>query len=107
MAALAVQSLALGGLNPNYVAASAGGDTFANDGRTMLHVKNAGAGAVDVTIDSAANCNFGFDHNIVVNVPAGGERMIGPFPPDRFNGANGVAVTYSAIAGVTVAAVKS
>ncbi len=84
MAALVVASITLAGVAPALVAAAAGGDTFANDGDTYLHVKNAGAGACNVTVDSVALCSQGFDHNVAVNVPAGAERIIGPFAPARF-----------------------
>lgn len=102
MAALVVASIVLAGLNPAYVAAAGGGDTFVNDGDTYLHVKNGGGGAIDVTVDSVALCSHGFDHNVVVNIPAGQERIIGPFAPARF-GAN-CSVTYSGVATVTVQA---
>lgn len=107
MAVLALQVAALAGLAPAFVAASAGGDTFSNDGKTVLHVKNGGAAAVTVTVDSVAPCNQGVDHNAVVSVPAGGERVIGVFPPGRFNTTAGqVAVSYDVVTSVTVAALK-
>lgn len=106
MALLTVQQVGVGGLAPVYVAAGASGDTFANNGRTYLHVKNASASAVTVTIDSIAPCNQGFDHNLTVSVPAAGERMIGTFDPSRFNNDSSITtVTYSAATSVTVAAI--
>jgi hypothetical protein len=104
MAALVVASIALSGLTPAYVAAAAGGDTFANDGDTYLHVKNAGAGACNVAVDSVALCSQGFDHNVAVAVPAGQERIIGPFAPARFGAI--CAVTYDQVVTVTVQAVR-
>ncbi|MCL5291278.1 MAG: hypothetical protein M1548_01945 [Actinobacteria bacterium] len=107
MAQLNPQSMQASGLSPTYVAAAGGGDSFANDGNTFFHVKNGGAGAIDVTIASAKTCNQGGTHALVVNVPAGQERMIGRLSADRFNDANGlVQVTYSGVTSVTVAAVK-
>lgn len=106
MTALTVQDIALTGLAPSYVAADATGNYFTNNtGRTFLHVKNGGAAAINVTVDSQQLCSFGYDHNVVVSVPAGGERMIGPFVTTRWNDANGrVNVSYSAVTSVTVAA---
>lgn len=105
MAALTVQTIGVSGLVPTYAAAAAGGDTFANDGRTMFHFKNADTVTHTATINSLATCNFGFDHDAVVAVTASeDERMIGPFPINRF-GAN-VSVTYDAVTSVTVAAIK-
>lgn len=102
MALLALQSISKAGLNPAFVAAGAGGDTFANDGSTSLHVKNGGAGAITVTVASDKLCDQGFDHDVAVNVPIGGERIIGPFRPKRFGGI--AAVSYSGVTTVTVAA---
>ena len=108
MAVLAVQKISQAGLGPAYGAADALGDEFANNGRTVLHVKNGSAGAINVTLDSVKPCDQGFDHDAVVNVPAAGERIIGPFDPARFNNSNGrVGVSYSAAAGVTVAALET
>jgi hypothetical protein len=104
MAVLVVQSTSLTGLAPAFVAAGAGGDTFANDGATLLHVKNGGGGSIDVTVDSTQQCSHGFDHNVVVAVPAGGERVIGPFPTRRFG--ETASVSYSGVTTVTVAAVR-
>lgn len=104
MATLAVQVSSAGGLAPTYAAASAGGDDFPNTGREFLHVKNGSAASINATINSAQLCNYGFDHDVVVAVPAGGERIIGPFVPSRFG--LSVGVTYSAVTSVTVAAVQ-
>lgn len=107
MAVLTVQDVTAAGLTPSYVAASAGGDTFANNGRVMLHVKNGSASSITVTIVSARTCNFGYQHDIQVTVPASSEKMIGPFPPERFNNDSGmVQVNYSAVTSVTVAALE-
>lgn len=108
MALLTAQTVLTSGLQPTYVGASAGGDTFANsDERNYLHIKNASASAVNVTINSITPCNHGFDHDIVVSIPAGGERMIGTFAVNRFNNDQGVvSITYSAVASVTVAVIR-
>lgn len=107
MAVLAVQKVSQAGLGPAYQAADAAGDEWANGGRTVLHVKNGSAAAVTVTVDSIKPCDQGFDHDVQVSVPAGGERLIGPFEPSRFNNASGrCKATYSAVASVTVAALE-
>lgn len=107
MATLAVQKVTLNGLGPSFVAASVGGDEFINTGRVMLYVKNGGASAVDVTINSQTQCNYGFDHDVVVSIPAGGERIVGPFPKTRFDDANGkVQIAYSDVTSITVAAIE-
>lgn len=108
MAALTVQSIALTGLTPAYTAAAELGDTFVNNGKTFLVVKNANVGvARTVTINSLVNCNFGTDHDITVSVPASSEEWIGPFSRTRFNDSDGAAgVTYDDETDVTVAAIE-
>lgn len=107
VAVLAVQRVTAAGLAPSYVAASATGDSFPNDGRTVLLVKNGDTVAHTVTIISAKTCNQGFQHNLTVSVAAGATMMIGPFPVERFNNEQGqVQVNYDAVTSVTVAAVK-
>lgn len=107
MAALTIQTAGLTGLTKTMAAASAGGDTFANDGKTVFSVKNGGASAITVTINSQHLCNQGFDHDLVVSVAAGSEISFPELDIYRFNDTSGnVVVTYSAVTSVTVAAVK-
>lgn len=107
MADLVPQKLTRAGTALAFVAAAAGGDRFPRDPRGYLHVKNGGGAPINVTLNSVKNCDQGFDHDEVVAVPAGGERLIGGFADDRFADAQGyVNVTYSAVVTVTVAAVQ-
>lgn len=104
MATIAIQTIDLDGEPADY-AAAVGPDTFTNDGRTFLHVKNTNAATRTVTVDSTKLCDQGFDHNQDVVIPATtGDVMIGPFATARFGAL--VTVTYSAVAGVTIAAFK-
>lgn len=108
MATLTVQVMKLTGLEATYAAAAAGGDVFANDGMTFFHVKNGSGADITVTFDSLVNSNYGTDVNPAVVVTAGEERMIGLFPKDRFNNASGqVAVSYSGVTSLTVAAIRA
>lgn len=116
MAVLTVQNISETGLTPSFVAAAGGGDSFVNssDERTFLVVKNTDASTKDVTVTaqktSAKVGGFGqlTKGDIVVTVPATtGEKWIGPLA-EAFNDAAGSAqVTYSAVTGVTVSAVKA
>ena len=113
MATLTVQEMDVtNGLSATYAAASGGGDDFANDGDVFLHVKNGGAGSVTVNINSVpANASVQGIGTIPVPDPAiavanGTEKLIGPFPPSRFNNSTGkVSVSYSGVTSVTVAAI--
>lgn len=108
MAELTVQDVARDGLQPSYDAAASGGDSFANNGNTLFHVKNDDASSHTATIASEANAPVGTAQaDISVAVPAGEERMIGPLPKGAFNDGNGLAnVTYDAVTSVTVAAIS-
>ena len=108
MGLLTVQNVSLDGLKPSFAAAAEDGDTFVNNGRTFLHVKNADVDVTrTVTINSLVDCNQGHDHNIEVEIPKEEERIIGPFSPSRFNSNTGVvSVTYDDHSDVTVAAIS-
>lgn len=108
MADLTVQKVTTDGANPTMTAASAGGDTFTNDGHTFLIVNNSGASPITVTVPAKTACNHGVKHDAVVSVPAGEERMLGFFEVTRFNDpqTGKVSVTYSDVTSVTVAAVS-
>jgi hypothetical protein len=108
MAALTVQTASLGtSLTPTFAAAAAGGDTFANNGRTFLYVKNGSGAPITVTVNSLVSCNFGVDHDITITVPAGSEEMSGKFPVNRFNSSAGSAsITYSDVTSLTIAAIS-
>ena len=110
MAVLTAQQVSLAGLGPSYVAAAAGGDSFSNDGNTLIHVKNTDAAAKTVTVASQRLATPGLaPSNNAVSVPATtGERIIGPFDPLVWNDTNGsVQLTYSAVTGVTIAAIRT
>lgn len=103
MALLTVTRPSSAGTTTNPQAASAGGDTFPNDGFTFLRIKNGGASPITVTVNSVTQCSQGFTHNLTATVAAGAEELIGTFLPSRFNDTNGqVSVSYSAVASVTV-----
>lgn len=107
MATLATQTISTAGTAPTYGAAAAA-DKFTPSDTTFLHVKNTNAATRDVTIDSKVTSNYGTDVNLVVTVPATtGDMLIGPLPAQRFAGTDGLGdITYSAIAGVTIAVIR-
>jgi hypothetical protein len=110
MALLATQDVVYAGLLPTYAAATGGGDTFVADQDTILHAKNGSGGALTVTVAVAATSVGGQAiTSIAVSVPAGSERMIGPFPPNFFNSpSTGVAsITYSGVTSLTVAIIRA
>lgn len=119
MANLTKQDIILTGLNPVFASAGGGGsgagtdEILDNDGKTLLYVKNDNAGSIDVTITSEVTSKtiVGYGDvtfsDVVVSIPAGEERVIGPIPKTRFNDANGeVTVSYDEISSVTIAALR-
>lgn len=113
MAAMSIQTIdPTTGLTPSYGSVNSS-DTFANDGKTSLHVKNGSGASVTVTITSVATS--GNDENLgavtltdlTFSVGAGAERILPFLKPARFNdGSGNVTVGYSATSSVTAAAVK-
>jgi len=112
MADLSIQDVTESGLNATYSAAEAGGDTFDNDSsnRTFLHVKNGDGSQHTVTvtpIDATKEVQgYGImeKSTVEVDVPAGEERFIGPFPRAAFGGDPDI--TYDDVTSVTIAALK-
>lgn len=107
MALLTVQEISRAGLVATAAAAAGGGDTFPNDGRTFLRVINGGGSSITVTITTTATLGGEAVADTAVAVANGVTRDIGPFPPAIYNNDSGqVAVGYSGVTTVTVAAIR-
>lgn len=110
MAILTPQRPSAAGVELTTAAASAGGDSFPNDGSTAFRIVNSSGSSRTVTFDAPNVCSFGVVddvHNYVVVVPDGKTYEVGPFTQGRFNDATGkVQVSYSSEAGLAVAAVS-
>lgn len=112
MATLSLQTPSeTGGITP--VAADAGGDVFANTGKMYLLVHNGDASGITVTATAQNTSTSTADYgpltkaNAVTSVGAGATELIGPFPQTAFNnGSDQVAIGYSAVTSVTVAAIQ-
>lgn len=108
MASYSPQSAAVTGITPTYNAAAATDVLQQNDGRTVILVKNDGASPTNVTIDDTGSQTpvgaSAFTPDVVVAVPAGEERLIGPFSVNRFK--ENVGLAFSEITSITWAAVK-
>lgn len=83
---LAVQSVPFQkGAGITYAAAdTVNGNMFDNDGNTVLIVKNAGAGAINVTV-TAVDDEAGRSVNLVQNVAATSDAILGPFRTPWWN----------------------
>lgn len=86
--------------------AAAGGGDKAKPGAFVL-VTNGGVGSITVTV-AVPGTEYGQARaDIPVTVAAGASKMIGPLPSD-LRGTDGlVALTYSGVTSVTVAAIEA
>lgn len=111
MAALTTQQMAYPVTTILPVAAAGGGDTLKPGDTTRLVVRNGSGASINVTIPRypLTDPEGVAETSLVVAVPAGAERWIGPLGGTRFaNPANGnVEVAYSAVTTVTVAAIST
>lgn len=107
MATLAYQQVQIAGTAVTLVAASAGGDKVSPATNGALMVKNGDVAAKTVTIVVPGNTKYGqAAPDIPIIVAAGATALIGPFPFDLADPIDGlIAVTYSAVTSVTVAAI--
>ncbi len=112
MATLTVQDAAEGG-GITFQTAAAGGDVFPNDGKTVLVCWNddASLAVVTVTAQDTTATGVGFGavtkSNAVKSIAANTADLMGPFPISAFNTASAqVAVTYSSVTDLDVAAVR-
>lgn len=105
---LSPQDIVRTGLNPTFSAADgANQNAFYNNGQTYLHVKNGGGSSINVTIDTPGVVDGLAVSNLIVAVPNGGERLIGPFPSNVYNQPDGrVHIDWSAVSSVTVAVLR-
>jgi hypothetical protein len=83
------------------VAASGGGDKFANSGHEQLEVV-VGATPTNLTVVSVA-CSHGRTKDAVFALSANTTYLLGPFPTALFNDANGnVNLSWSSVTTITV-----
>lgn len=95
MATIPVNPSAVTGANIQYYSIVAGGDQFANDGRTVLLVHNTGSNTT-VTITPQKLIGGLTIQPVSKVVGSSSDVVIGPFDPTIFNTAAGAAVlTYS------------
>lgn len=113
-AELSLQAIARTGLNATYSGAVTDGHAIDNvSHKTLIHVKNASGGSVDVTVITQNTVDGLAIADLVVAVPASEERMIGPFPHAVYckndtdlSITHAVWIDYSATTSVTIAALK-
>ena len=103
MALLIAQNIVQTGLAPVLALASVTGDQFTYKTNRFLLVNNADVLPMNVTVNSVELCSQGFDHDDVVTVAAGTQKMVGPFALRFVDPSSIVSITYSSITSVSVA----
>lgn len=115
MATLTPVTPSIAGVSLAGVAANAGGDEVENaSGDVMLFVSNGGGGSINVTlaaVQTARPASGAYPAmtlaNQVVAVAGGAKTLIGPIPTAFNHATTGrVAITYSGVTSVTVAAIQ-
>ena len=108
MAILTLQEIVAAGFQPSYAAVNSSDTVKVNSAqRNFLHVKNGSGGSINVTITavktSARVQGVGVVtvDDLVVAVPAGEERMIGPFTEAYMDTDGDVTIGYSGTTSVT------
>jgi len=90
------------------VSAEAGGDKFKNNGRTLFYAKNTNASSRTITLQTAQSLDSIAIADVTITLAQDEEKLIGFLLPRYFNDSDGfVNVSYSAVTGVTVAAIKT
>lgn len=111
MAQLTVQTMTTAGMTPTYAAAANSSTIGASDaltGGVFLHVKNTNGSSMTVTItDPGASAAGSTVTSAAITVAATtGDVMIPILPAHVNNSTQAVAITYSALTSVTVAAIR-
>lgn len=107
MAELTVQEITRDGLTPSMENAASEGDSFNNNGRTFLWIKDTGTTAPTVTIEIQETVDGQGVTDPTVAVGSGEERLIGPFPTSIYNDDDDlVQVSYDDETDVEVAAIR-
>lgn len=100
--ALTVQRITRSGIVPTFESANVDGNSFTNNGKQWIHVKNSDASAHNVTVQTPATLHGLAVADLTVSVGAGSELMLGPFPQSTFGGE--VLIDYASVTGMTVGA---
>lgn len=111
MASLSVQSIVLSSsaVDLTWNSCGASGDTFSNNGRTIVLAKNTGASAATVTLaatQTVTDASLSVP-DLAVTVSTSETRVIGPLPKATFNNSSSkVSMTYASSSSMTIGLLK-
>ncbi len=108
---LTAQKATREGVNPTYQSVTTlDGFRFLNDGHTILWFEEKVAGGdVTITFTSTKTVDGAATVARSVTLPSGGKRILGPFPPDQYNDADGylnMTISSNEANGVVVISVR-
>jgi hypothetical protein len=86
------------------VAAAGGGDSFPNDGSTILVIKNGGGSPITLTCVTTITIDGLAVTDLTATIGAGETRAVGPFPTNYYS--TTVSLTYSGVTTVNVCALR-
>ncbi len=107
MSLLAATTITRAGIDDAGAAAAGGGDEFVNTGIEFVRLNNGDASPITLTVVTTKTIDGKAvaDHTAVI--PAGGSRVLGPWPKDTYNDANSrVQLTYSGVTSLNVAVLR-
>lgn len=107
MATLTYQSADVLGAAYTTQAAAGGGDKVAPASHGAVLITNGGGSPITVTVAVPGNTEYGqAEPDYTVSVGAGAAKLIGPFGADLAGVDGLVALTYSDVTSVTIAAIS-
>jgi hypothetical protein len=109
--ALAPTQIAITGVAPALVAANVDGHSLPNTGREYVQVHNGSGAPITVTVPTPVTVNGRAVADDPITVPAGADRLIGPFDINVHNQRLGVKgsdvhIDFSSVTTVTVGAYR-
>lgn len=105
---ISVQRITRSGANPSFESANTDGNSFDHHPDGFVWVKNGDTASKTVTIPTPRSIDGLSVADLTVDVPAGEDRAIGPFPEDTFKQDDGtIHVDYSDVTSVTVGAFRA
>ena len=107
MATVAAQIVLKTGIQPTFAACSSGGDAFANDGKTLLIIKNANASSRTLTIISQNTVDGLAVADRAITLVATDDTYITDLDKGVYNDSDGLAqLTYSTEVDLTIGVIR-
>jgi hypothetical protein len=104
---ITVQELTLEEAEVSFAAANVDGNFISNNGNIGLRLANGSGSEITATVAAQNACSQGFNHDVVITIPAGDTVEVGKLPIRYYNDALGnINITYTDVTSLTIAAVQ-